>query len=177
MDRWTVEDRQVVFEHPWLRILVDRLSRDGETRPYFYVESPVASAVTLAITPDRQVVLTRQYRHPIGKIIFDLPAGRTDPGEDPLKGAIRELEEETGYRAANIIPLGTYTPFPGSFKVTSHLYFATDLTPGEQHLDEGEELEVHLRPFDEVYAEVLAGQHIDASLQIAVLMARGRGLV
>jgi hypothetical protein len=58
----------------------------------------------------------------------------------------------------------------------AHLFFASGLTPGQQRLDDGEELEVHLRPFEQVYAEVLGGQHVDASLQWGVLMARARGL-
>jgi ADP-ribose pyrophosphatase len=130
----------------------------------------------VALTERREIVLTRQYRHPIGQVIFDLPGGRTLPGEDPAESARRELEEETGYRPAQIVLLGRFSPFPGSIKVTAHLFFATGLTPGQQLLDDGEELEVHLRPFDQVYAEVLDGQHIDASLQWGVLLARARGL-
>lgn len=176
MDRWKVAARQVMLDHPRVRVIVETLERDGISRPYFYVESPVDAVGTLALTADRQLVLTRQYRHPIGQIIFDLPAGRAEPGEDPLEGARRELEEETGYRAGTIIPLAQISAFPGSLKVMMHLFFATDLTPGPQRLDSGEELEVHVRPFDEVYAEVLAGQHPDAALQTAVLMARAKGL-
>jgi ADP-ribose pyrophosphatase len=176
MDNWSVAEHTVAFEHPWVRIMIDRLARGDESRMYYYLESPVDSVNMLAVTANREIVLTRQYRHPIGQIIYDLPAGRADPGEDPLEGARRELEEETGYHAGTILPLGSFNPFPGSLKVTAHLFFAADLTPGHQRLDPGEELEVHLRPFDEVYAEVLTGQHVDAALQMAVLLARGRGL-
>jgi ADP-ribose pyrophosphatase len=176
MDHWTVADRKVLFDHPRFRIIYDTLAYNGVTRPYVYLESPVDSVATLALMADRQIVLTRQYRHAIGQTIYDLPAGRLDPGEDPLMGAQRELEEETGYRAGTFVPLASYNPFPGSLKVTAHTFFATDLTHGDQRLDEHEELEVHHRPFDEVYAEVLAGRHIDGHLQMAVLMARARGL-
>jgi ADP-ribose pyrophosphatase len=176
MDHWTIAEQKVLFDHPRFRIIYDTLVHDGVTRPYVYLESPVDSVATLALTADRQIVLTRQYRHPIAQTITDLPAGRAEPGEDPLIGARRELEEETGYRAGSMIALGSFNPFPGSLKVTAHLFFASDLTPGDQRLDEHEELEVHHRPFDDVYAEVLAGQHIDGNLQMAVLMARARGL-
>jgi ADP-ribose pyrophosphatase len=176
MDRWQVTDRKIVLDHPRVQFVLDTLERDGVTRPYFYLVSPVDAVNVLALTGDRRVVLTRQYRHPIAQIIYDLPAGRAEPGEAPLEGALRELEEETGYHAGTMIPLAALSAFPGSLKVTMHLFFATDLTPGPQRLDPGEELEVHLRPFDEVYAEVLAGQHIDAALQTAVLIARAKGL-
>lgn len=176
MDDWKIAERKVVFDHHWVRVVQDTLTRNGVSKLYYSLESPVDSVATVAVTADHQLVLTRQYRHPIRQIIFDLPAGRAEPGEDPLEGARRELEEETGYRAGSILPLATFNPFPGSLKVKAYLFFAMDLTPGEQHLDPGEELEIHLRPFDEVYAEVIAGQHVDAHLQMGVLMARTRGL-
>lgn len=177
MDRWKVIAQKILLDHPWVRVINDTLERDGVEWSYFYLASPVDSIDMLAVTADRRIILTRQYRHPIRQIIYDLPAGRAEPGEDPLEGARRELEEETGYRAGTIIPLASFNPFPGSLRVTAHLFFATDLTRGEQRLDPGEELEVHLRPFDDVYAEVLAGQHVDAALQMAVLMARAKGLI
>lgn len=157
-------------------MVVDTLTRDGVSKPYFILESPVDSVATVALTADRQIVLTRQYRHGVGRVIFDLPAGRTEPGEDPLQGARREFEEETGYRAGRFETLGEMSPFPGSLKVTRYIYFATDLVPGEQHLDPGEELEVVLLPFDRVYEDVLSGRYIDAGLQSGVLLARAKGL-
>lgn len=176
MDNWQLTDRKIILDHPLMRAVVDTLSRDGVSWRYTYLESPVDSGTTLALTDQHEIVLARQYRHPIGQVIFDLPGGRTHPGEDPAEGARREFEEETGYRAAHFSLLGAITPFPGSLKVKAHLFFATGLTPGQQHLDEREELEVHLRPFDEVYAEVLEGQHVDAMLQWGVLLARAKGL-
>ncbi len=176
MDDWQVTERKIAFEHPWVRIVVDTLARGGASKPYIFIESPLDSVAVVAITADYRIVLARQYRHPLERIISDLPAGRANPGEPPLEAARRELAEETGYRAGKLVPLGQANPFPGSLKVTMHLFLATDLRPGTPHLDEGEELEVQLRPFDEVYGEVMAGQHIDAALQWGVLLARARGL-
>jgi ADP-ribose pyrophosphatase len=176
MDNWQLTERSLILDHPLMRAVVDTLTRAGVTRRYTYLESPVDSVTTVALTDRREIVLTRQYRHPIGQIIFDLPGGRALPGEEPADSARRELEEETGFRPGQIVPLGRLTPFPGSLKVVMHLFFATGLTPGDQRLDEGEELEVHLRPFDAVHAGVLAGEFVDAALQWGVLLARARGL-
>jgi len=176
MDRWQTTERKIAFDHPWVRMIVDTITRDEISKQYTFLESPVDSVATVAVTADRRIVLTRQYRHPFESVIYDLPAGRAEPGEQPVASAQRELEEETGYRPGKIVPLGRMSPFPGSLKVTMHLFFASELTPGAQRLDEGEELEVRLRPFDEVYAEALEGKFIDASLQLGVLLARAKGL-
>ena len=176
MDEWQLNDRKVVFDHPWVRIVADTLARGDQHKPYIFIESPVDAVATVAITDSREIVLTRQYRHPVGHVITDLPAGRANPGEDPLVAARRELEEETGYRPGKLVALGKANPFPGSLKVTMHLFFASELSAGQQHLDDGEELEVHLRLFDEVFAEVIEGKHIDAALQWGALLARAKGL-
>jgi ADP-ribose diphosphatase len=176
MDNWQIKNRKIAFDHPWIRIIVDDLQRDGKTKPYIFLESPVDSVATVALMDDHQIVLTRQYRHPVGRIITDLPAGRANPGEDPLEGARRELREETGYAPGDLIALGKASPFPGSLKVTMHLFFAKNLTYVGQSLDDDEELEVYLRPFDEVYQGVLSGEYIDTALQWGVLAARAKGL-
>ncbi len=176
MSGWVVAERNVALDHPWVRMIIDTLERDGERKPYYYLESPADAVAVVAVTADGNLLLTRQYRHPVGAVIYDIPGGRSDPGEDPLEGARRELHEETGCEAGHIELLGRVNPFPGSLKVTLNLYFARDLKPGLQNLDEGEELEVHALPFEEVYRGVLAGHYIDGALQTGVLMTRAKGL-
>lgn len=176
-DTYTLVESRVILDHRWVRVIEDRLEHGGRNFPYYYLESPVDSVATVALTDDRRVVLTRQYRHPIRQVIYDLPAGRLAPGEDPEAGARRELEEETGYRAGKMTPLGRFNPFPGSLKVTAHLFFATELVQAEQHLDEGEELETVLLPFAEVLKMVERGECLDAALQLGVLLAAQKRLV
>jgi ADP-ribose diphosphatase len=176
-DDYTVADSRILLDHAWVRVKQDTLEHGGRRFPYYYLESPVDSVAVVALTGGGDLVLARQYRHPIRQVIYDLPAGRLDPGEDPLAGAARELAEETGYRAGRMLPLGRYNPFPGSLKATGHLFFAADLTPGPRRLDEGEELEVVLMPFAEVLGRVLRGECLDGSLQLGVLLAAQKGLV
>jgi ADP-ribose pyrophosphatase len=95
------------------------------------------------LTSAGEIVLTRQYRHPVGRVIYDLPAGSLNPGESPLEGARREFEEETGYYPNHIEPLGYYNQFPGVLRAATTLFFASDLLPTHQHLDEGEELDMY----------------------------------
>jgi ADP-ribose diphosphatase len=173
---YTLVESRTLFEQAWVRIVVDTVEHAGHRAPYFYLESPVDSVATVALTAEGWIILTRQYRHPLNAVIYDLPAGRLRAGEDPAAGAHRELEEETGYRAGNLTPLGRYNPFPGYLKVTAHLFLATDLTFTGQRLDEGEELEVVTMPFADVLAMVMRGECIDGSLQLGMLLAAQKGL-
>jgi ADP-ribose pyrophosphatase len=177
MDNWKVIKQEVVLDHPWVKLVVDTLERNGRSKPHYYLESPTEPVGVVALTADNQLIVTRQYRHPVGRVIYDLPGGRTNPGEDLLVAARRELKEETGYSAGHIESLGTIMPFPGSLRVALNLFIALDLTLGPQQLDPGEELEVHHLPFAEVYTAVLAGEYIDGALQTGVLLARARGFI
>jgi ADP-ribose pyrophosphatase len=174
---YVLVDTQVVLDHPRVRMIADTLEVKGRPRPYWYLESPVEAVNILALTPDVRIVLVRQYRHPIRAVIYDLPGGRVEPGEAAIDGARRELEEETGYRAGQLELLCRYNQFPGSIKAATNLFFASDLTPTRQRLDENEELEVVLMPAADVLAMIERGEVIDGSLQLGFLLARHKGLL
>lgn len=167
----------IIFDHPWVRIIQDDLSLHGGEHKYFYLTSPVDAVATVGLTEAGDIILTRQYRHPVGKVIYDLPAGRLEPGEQPLDGARREFEEETGYYPHHIQPIGAYNQFPGTLQVKTHLFFASDLVRTAQHLDDGEELQVVLLPVAQVLQMILQGATIDGSLQLGVLLALQHGLL
>lgn len=166
-----------LFTHPRVSVILDTLEHEGVQRPYVYLASPVEAVATLGVNRDGLVALTRQYRHPIRQVIYDLPAGRMMPGETPLDGARREFEEETGYYPDRMEPLGFFNQFPGSLRAGTHLFFASGLRPTRQNLDEGEELEVHFLPVNAVMEMIEASQVIDGSLQLAVLLALHKGLI
>ena len=168
---------QVLFDHPGVRIVIDVLEWETERQRYFYMQSPIEAVATLGVTEDNQVLLTRQYRHPIREVIYDLPAGRLNPNELPLEGARREFEEETGYLPRHIEPLGRYNQFPGMLRAYTNLFFARDLQATQQHLDPGEVLEVVKLPVSQVLQMVLQGEIIDGSLQIGLLMALQKKLI
>ena len=107
----------------------------------------------------------------------DLPAGRLNPGEDPLDGARREFEEETGYFPQHIERSGYYNQFPGTLRAATNLFFAKGLVPTKQNLDEGEILELVDLPVQDVLAMILSGEVIDGSLQLGVLLALQKGLI
>ena len=92
--------------------------------PDFYVEELPDWVNIIAVTKDGRFVLEEQYRHGIQAVCYELPAGDVEPGEDPLKAAQRELEEETGYTGGQWIPYGTYAPNASGCNNTCHSFLA-----------------------------------------------------
>jgi ADP-ribose pyrophosphatase len=166
---------QILFDNPYARVILDTLEYEGIERPYFYLTSPVDAVATVSLTGEGCIILTRQYRHPVGKVIYDLPAGHLEPGEDPIDGARREFEEETGYYPHQIVKLGYYNQFPGILQAATNLFFATDLEQTAQHLEPGEILETVHKPVGEVIQMIINGEFIDGSLQLGVLLALQKG--
>jgi len=150
---------------------------DGDEFVYIYVKSAHDVVATLAITDDRQVVLVREYRHPLKKIIYNLPSGSFPDGEVPSQAARRELAEEAGYLARRITPLGSMVPFPGALVGRIQLFLARDLHPIPQRLDTHEYIEVVQLDVDDVVQRVLRDEFEDAALQLALLRAAQQGLL
>jgi ADP-ribose pyrophosphatase len=176
-EEYRVLATKILFDHPWVRIRQDTLKHHGIQQKYIYLESPVDAVATVGLNRDGQVALTRQYRHPVGKTIYDLPAGRMEPGESPIQAARREFEEETGYYPEYIQKLGYYNQFPGTLRAATNLFFARDLKKTHQRLDEAEILEIIFKPAWEVLSMILKGEIIDGSLQMGVLLAVQKGLI
>ncbi|MCL4272992.1 MAG: NUDIX hydrolase [Anaerolineales bacterium] len=126
-------------------------------------------ANVLALTKNNEVVLVRQYRHGVQEDLLEFPGGIVDDGESPLEGIRRELMEETGYSAENIVEVGRIYPNPALQHNTLFCYLATDVEKaGEQHFDDTEEIEVQLVPLEELIELAKSGKFLHA-LHVAVL--------
>ena len=126
-------------------------------------------ASVLALTKNQEVVLIRQYRHGAQEVFWEFPGGVVDDGENPLDGAQRELAEETGYTASNLIEVGRFYPNPALQTNLMYGYLAYDAEETDvQRLDDAEDIEVHLVPLDELIAMTQRGEFLNG-LQIAVL--------
>ena len=128
-------------------------------------------AAVVALDQDDRICLLRQYRHAGGGWLWELPAGKLDPGEDPFATAQRELTEEAGVHAAAWVPLGRMLSSPGVFTEVIHLYLGRDLTP-MPHAHEGDEvIEIHWLPFDQALAWCMDGTIDDAKTLIGLFRA------
>jgi len=137
------------------------------------IRHPGAAAV-LPFLPGDRIVLIRQFRHAAGGFIYEVPAGKLDPGEPPETCALREVEEETGWRAERLVPLGSILTTPGFTDEVIWLYEAHGLTGGRRHLDPDEVIEVLEVPFEEAVAMVVRGEIRDAKSVAAILLAKAR---
>ena len=124
----------------------------------------------LPLLENGDVLLERQFRYAMGEVLTEIPAGKLDYiGEDPHEAALRELREETGAVASELIPLGPFYPTCAYSTEVIHMYLARQLTFGERELDEDEFLNVFRLPLRELVEKVLNGEIPDAKTQAAAL--------
>ena len=131
-------------------------------------------AAVLPIDDEMNVYVVRQFRSPFMHVLTEIPAGKLEIGEDPKEAAIRELSEETGLIAENVVSLGDIFPTPGYCSEILYLYMATGLKQGECHPDEGEDLRVQKIPFSELLEMVDKNEIHDAKTVVAILQAARR---
>jgi ADP-ribose pyrophosphatase len=144
---------------------------DGPEHDLDLIHHPGAAAV-VPLDRDGRVCLVRQYRIGIEDFMWELPAGKLDPGEPPDTCAVRELQEETGILAARWTPLGLFIPAPGIYTERIHLYLAEGLTVGPPSPDVDEELELQWLPLDAAVERVLSGEWTDGKTVVGLLRAR-----
>jgi len=145
---------------------------DGATARLDIVEHGGSYAV-IATPSKNVVVLVRQYRHAVGRELWEIPAGTAEPGEGIEEGALRELAEETGYRAAASQVIGSYYVTPGFCDEVMHFVHADRLTPGELSPDEDERIVVQNFTINEMQNLVKNGEIADAKTLIALMWLHG----
>lgn len=147
-----------------------RLPDGGEARREYVVHP--GAVMIVPILDDGRLVLERQFRYPLDRAFIEFPAGKLDPNEAVLDCAMRELAEETGYRARRWARAGVMHPVISYSTEFIEVWFAADLTLGERHLDDGEFLDVFAATEDELDTWVRDGLLTDAKTMVGMLWLR-----
>ena len=132
----------------------------------------IGAVCVIPVTENNEVIVERQYRYPLDRVILEIPAGKLDaPDEDRLSAIKRELMEETGYTADEWTEIGDFHPAPAYSDEYITMYLARGLHKGERHLDADEFLDVYTVPLKDLVDDVMAGKISDAKTQVAILKA------
>jgi 8-oxo-dGTP pyrophosphatase MutT (NUDIX family) len=167
----SIEKRTTHFRGRVISLTIDEvLLPNGHLASMEIVHHPGGAAV-VALDAERRVCLLKQYRHAAGQWVWELPAGKLEPGEPPLYTAQRELTEEAGVAAASWQSLGTCVPSPGILNEVVHLYLATGLTPARAAPESGEVFEVHWVAIEAAYRQMLEGTINDAKTAMGLARA------
>jgi ADP-ribose pyrophosphatase len=154
----------LVYDGRMLKVREDSVRLpDGKTARREWVQHPGA-VIIIPLLDENTVIMERQFRYPLGRHLYELPAGKIEPGEEPLATAQRELVEECGYTAKSWQHLATLHPAVGYSDERIEMYLARELTHIGNALDEGEFLEVVPMAIDEVRRSIKDGRITDVKV-------------
>jgi ADP-ribose pyrophosphatase len=160
LKKWRVLAEKNVFRTKWLSIRQETCEiHNGKIIDDYFIIEGGHVALVFALTPDKKVVLVRQYKHGIREIVLEIPAGGIHDDEAPEVGARRELLEETGYVADEFVLVATHIRSPSKSAILDYVYLAKDAYPtGATQFDEAENIEVELATLDELRKLLHAGE-------------------
>lgn len=161
--------REVVYRGRKIQVALDRaVAEDGQVIQRDVVLHPGAVAI-LPLVDSQHICLLRNHRVAVGDVLWEIPAGTLEVGEAVEAAAVRELAEETGYHAKKWKKLLEFYPSPGVLSERTHLFVASDLTPGTMQPEADEQLEPHVVPWSQAVAWTRDGTIRDAKTLIALL--------
>jgi ADP-ribose pyrophosphatase len=166
-----IESRQV-FKGRVFAVRVDDVKYDDGSTHRIDVVEHGASLAIVATTPNDELALVRQYRHPTGTSLWEIPAGTCEPGESLLDGARRELREETGFTAGRITKIGSFWTTPGFCSEIMHLFHADQLVEGATDFDDDERIEIGRFTREAAWRLVAEGT-TDAKTMLALFWLKG----
>ena len=161
-----------IFDGVILHVRRDMVALSNGNATVREVIRHIGAVCVIPVTDNNEVIMERQYRYPLDKVILEIPAGKLDaPDENRLSAVQRELEEETGYTADEWTEIGDFHPAPAYSDEYITMYLARGLHKGTQNLDADEFLDVYSIPLADLVRDVMEGRISDAKTQVCVLKA------
>ncbi len=164
---------EILFKGKVFDLQVDEIEYNSGNTGIREVAVHPGGAVVVPLTNEKKIILISQFRYPLQKMLLEFPAGKLEKGEDPFNCAVRELQEETGYKTNNIIKLGSIFTTPGFCTEELHIYLARELVHGEYSREEGEfGMEIFEYSFEEVENKIVNGEIMDSKTICGVFLAK-----
>ena len=173
MEKWKLLSSEYICREPWATLRRDICELpDKRINDHYYVLEYPDWVNMVGITAQNELLVIKQYRHGAGIISLEIPAGTTEPGENPQDAAVREMHEETGYQFEKIEEIATLYANPATSGNITYTYLMTGgQKVQEQELDEHEEIDVFLIPLEEAKAMLLENQFRQALHSSALFYA------
>ena len=168
---YEVLDSKPIYTGRVFSIRQDRLRLPDGRESRLDIVDHSGSVVILPLDETGNLIFVRQYRHPAGAELLELPAGMLDPGESPLECARREVREETGLAAGRMVPLGSFFLAPGYSTERMHVYLASELRPDPLEADSDEFIQLERIPLEQVLLRARSGELCDAKSLAALFLA------
>ena len=162
---------ELIYDGKILKLTRDTAMLENGETAYREVVHHSGGVCVLPLDDKGNVLFVKQFRYPFETVLLEIPAGKREPGEDPLECGIRELSEEVGATAEEIIPLGKLYPTVAYNTEIIYMYLARGLSFHNQHLDADEFVDVVKIPLKEAYEMVMRDEIPDSKTQIAILKA------
>lgn len=160
-----------IFDGVVIKLFVDDIELPNGQKSHREIVRHPGAVCVIPITDDEEVIMVRQFRYPFSRPLLEIPAGKLEPGEDPLNAAKRELEEESGVNAERIDFMGELYTTVAFTDEKIYTYIATGLTFKDAHPDADEFVEVEKMPLKTLVDMVMNGEIKDSKTQVAILKA------
>ena len=164
---------EIIFRGKVFNTIVNQIEYDSGNKAVREVAEHPGGAVVVPVTDDGKIVMVTQHRFPMNKVLLELPAGKLNKDENPFVCAVRELEEETGYKSENVTELGSIYTTPGYSTEKLWIYLAKNLKPGNHNREEGEYgMQVFEFSLDEIEKKINNGEIVDGKSICGIYLAK-----
>ena len=164
---------EVIFRGKVFNTIVNQIEYDSGNKAVREVAEHPGGAVVVPVTDEGKIVMVTQHRFPMNEVLLELPAGKLNKGENPFVCAIRELEEETGYKSEDVSELGSIYTTPGYSTEKLWIYLAKNLKPGNHNREEGEYgMQVFEFSIDEIEKKITHGEIVDGKSICGIFLAK-----